>query len=336
MTVKRIIILFLNLTFTCLLSCQNTINYEGKKTKMEYDVTQDSVWIETSNGKIFGLLFQPVGIDNSKLPAMLFLQGGGDVGLENYIYEAKFFAENGVISMVCDKSGSGLSETLTSWSQQSFKEKTDEYMEIFNWLSNHEKVDKEKVGVHGMSEGGRLALNMASRYPTKIAFVNAVSGPIVSFKENQLYAIYNYLQSQNMDSITITKTINVWDKYFDDIGNGKITEETIQQINELTESAPDLRYRPDNSGNLPSRPLSEDIHFTFEESIDRITCPVLLQYGKLDIIVDPIKSNSLIPKKPNFIIKNYIDTDHSMNLKNGDVQPLFITDKLIWIQGILN
>lgn len=336
MTLKNtFIFLLLNLTFTCLTFCQTIGDGESKPDEVEYEIKLDSVWIETSNGKIFGLLFQPVEINKNKTLAMLFLQGGGNVGLANYLYEARFFAKNGVTSLVCDKSGTGLSETQKSWTQQSFKEKTNEYIEIFTWLSNYEGIDNNKVGVHGMSEGGRLALNMAIKHPEKIAFVNAVSSPTGSFKENQLYAIYNHLHSQNIDHAIIVNALYTWNMYFDDISKGEISEKTLLLINELIKIAPDLRYRPDNSGELPSRPLSEDIHFALE-GIEKITCPVLLQYGELDARVDPVKSLSLIPKKQNFEIKNYVDTDHSMNLKNGDIQPLFLDDKLIWIQNILN
>ena len=324
----KLIFLFFYLVYTSQAICQT------KYDKEQYEIKQDSVWIETSNGKIFGLLFQPIGIDKSEIPAILCLQGGGDVGLANYTYEARFFAKNGIASLVCDKSGTGLSQTKKSWTQQSFKEKTVEYLELHTWLSNYKGINNNKVGVHGMSEGGRLALNMAIKSPNKIAFVNAVSGPTASFKENQLYAIYNHLLSQKaIDNVTINKAIKVWDRYFEDISKGEISSKTLKAINELIEVAPRLRYRPDASGILPLRPLSEDIHFTLEGSLENINCPLLLQYGELDTRVDPIRSLSNIPKKMNFVIKNYTDTDHSMNLKNGDINPLFIEDKLNWIQN---
>jgi pimeloyl-ACP methyl ester carboxylesterase len=325
-----IVLLFLNLSFSCFAFC------ETKLSKTKYEIKQDSVWIETTNGKIFGLLFRPIGIKKDKNPAILCLQGGGDVGLANYLYEAKFFAKNGIAALVCDKSGTGLSNTKKSWRQQSFKDKTNEYMELFTWLSNYSGIDNDKVGVHGMSEGGSLALNMAIEHPDKIAFVNAVSGPTISYKENQLYAIYNHLRLQNIDNAIIVKAVKVWNLYFDDIGKGEISKKTLSSINELAENAPDLRYRPSNSTELPSRPLSQDIHFTLKGRITKIICPVLLQYGELDVLVDAVKSLSLIPKKSNFEIKNYADTDHSMNLRNGDIHPRFLADKLIWIKNLEN
>ena len=325
---NRLVLLVIGLTISSIVRCQTNPD------NLTYGIKKDSVWIETTNGEIFGLLFQPIGTRKSKIPAILCLQGGGDVGLDNYIFEAKFFAKYGIAALVCDKSGAGLSKTKKSWTQQSFKEKTTEYLEIHNWLSNYEGIDKSNVGIHGMSEGGRLALNMAIEKPNKIAFVNSVSGPIVSFKENQLYAIYHHLHSYNkLDSTTIEKAIEVWDSYFEDVANKKITKETLKAINNLIEIAPNLRYRPDITERLPSRPLSEDIHFTIEEGVKNIDCPILLQYGELDTRVDPIKSISAIPNKSNFKIKKYNATDHSMNLNNGNMNPLYIEDKLDWIQA---
>ena len=124
--------------------------------------------------------------------------------------------------------------------------------------------------------------------------------------------------------------------YFDDISNGEISEATLALIDQLIASAPYLRTRPNRSANLLLRPLPEDINFIVEDRLNHIVCPVLLLYGELDILVDPVKSLSLVPDKPNFKKKNYADTDHSMNFKNGDINPLFLKDKLDWIQEVLN
>jgi pimeloyl-ACP methyl ester carboxylesterase len=316
-------------------SCQEKRKRQNLSKDTSYKIKKDSVWIDTSNGKIFGLLFQPVLGHSEKVPAVLCLQGGGDVGLTNYLYEAEFFAKIGIAALVCDKSGTGLSETEKRWQEQSFKDKTTEYLELHSWLSSQKTIDPIKVGVHGMSEGGRLALNMAIRRPEKIAFVNVVSGPIASFKENQLYAIKHYLANQNFKPTEIEQAVDVWETYFNDVGKGLISNETISAIKELIEIVPNLRYRPAVSKNLPSRPLREDIHFGLEGSVGSIVCPVLFQYGENDILVDPVTSISLIPYKPNFLIKLYTGTDHSMNLKNGNIHPDFLHDKKNWIENLI-
>jgi dienelactone hydrolase len=323
------ILLFLSLSFSIYAF------YENRLDKEEYEIKEDSVWIETSNGKIFGLLFSPIGVKKDKIPAMLLLQGGGDIGLANYLYEAKFFAKNGIAALVCDKSGSGLSKTKKNWTEQSFKEKTNEYFEIFTWLSNYAGINKNKIGVHGMSEGGRLALNLVAEYPSKIAFANAVSGPIDSFKENQLYGISNLYHSQNLDSAITAEALEIWDVYFNEIAKKKISNETVLKIENLRSKEPALRYFPLSTTELPSRPLPEDVHFSLVDKIKEINCPILFQYGEWDTRVDPVRSVNLIPKIDLFEIKVYPKTDHSMNLENGNMYPLFLEDKKEWILRIL-
>lgn len=264
----------------------------------EYEVQRDSVWIKTSAGILFGIVFNP---------------------LES--------VKNGIVSLVCDKSGAGLSKTKNHWSEQSFEDKIKEYNELFTWLSNRKIVNSNMVGLHGMSEGGRLALNLAMEFPDKIAFVNTVSRPIESFKKNQLYAIRHYLLSRTNDTTNVGKAVSIWDAYLNDIGLGKISAETVQRINEFKKLGTNIDYLPNNSSKLPPRPLSQDIHFTQENKLDRINCPVLFQYGDLDNLVNSKKSLSLIPKHPKFTVKIYAKTDHSMNLPNGDIHPNFLMDK---------
>ena len=72
------------------LVCFSLAAFQAKPELKNQEIKRDSVWIETSNGQIFGVLFQPINPEKSKIPAVLCLQGGGDVGLANYTYEAKF------------------------------------------------------------------------------------------------------------------------------------------------------------------------------------------------------------------------------------------------------
>ncbi len=317
--------------FVCLLTSVSCAQNSGEiESKKEYEITADSVWIETANGKIFGMCYSPIGL-NEKLPAVLCLQGGGDVGLSNYLYEAKFFAKQGMVTLVCDKSGAGLSKTNKAWSGQTFTEKIKEYSELLTWLKNHPKSNEELVGVHGMSEGGRLALNLAVDYPEDVAFVNSVSGPLASFKDNQLYAIYNLLHSQNFKFPVIVEALSIWNDYFDEIGRRSISKETVERANQLRLKVPGLRYLPANTIELPNRPLPEDIHFNLVNTVNQIQCPVLFQLGENDARVDPVMTIFLLEEKSNFMVKKYKNTDHNMNFENGNMNPAFLDDKLLWL-----
>lgn len=295
--------------------------------------TYDSIYVELEEDTLFGVVVLPENYNpHEEYPAVLFLQGGGEVGLDNYLYEPRLFARAGYIGLICDKAGSGLSSGRHHFRTQSFEEKTTEYLKILDYLSTYPGVDKQQMGIHGMSEGGRLVVHMASVAPSKIDFAISVSGPIESFKENQLYAIEHHLLQRNYSSEVIEQTLIVWDQYYSEVANGQIDQTTIDDISALRISNPNL-YLPPASTSLPSSPPRADIHFQQQNDFANIQCPILFQYGLDDRIVDARRSIELIPNNPFFIIKAYERTDHSMNFENN-IHPRYDIDKLEFLQSI--
>jgi len=307
----------------------------GRNQFQNYEITKDSVYINAGQNKIFGILFRPVIKEKKNFPAILCLQGGGDVGLKNYFYEAEFFAKNGIAALVCDKAGAGLSKGPDSWVTQTFEQKVEEYGHLLEWLKKQTGIDPAKTGVHGLSEGGRLAIALAIKFPAKVAFVNSVSEPVQSFKDNQLFAIQNYLVNRNLEYSTIVKVLSLWNEYFNAIANKNITGELIERVNKLRSKYPKL-YLPGNSTDLPQRPRAEDINYTLKGKLDKIKCPVFLQFGEDDHIVNVKRAISLFPKSPEIKSTIYKDTNHSMLTENNFVQPKYLIDKIEWLTTILN
>ncbi len=302
----------------------------GQNQFHNYKIKKDSVYIKSGSDTIFGVFFRPIVKGNQNIPAVLCLQGGGDVGLKNYFYEAEFFAKNGVAALVCDKAGAGLSKGTDSWITQTFEQKVTEYGHLLDWLRKQPGIDPVKTGIHGLSEGGRLALSLAIKFPERVAFVNSVSGPVQSFKDNQLFAIQNYLLIRKMGYSEIIKILSLWNKYFDSIANKKIPQNLIIRINKIREVYPKL-YLPSNSTDLPQRPRSEDINYTLKGKLDKIQCPVFLQFGKEDHVVNVARAISLFPDSPLIKTEIYKDTNHSMLTENNIVQPRYLIDKINWL-----
>jgi dienelactone hydrolase/ketosteroid isomerase-like protein len=300
-----------------------------------YDIIKDSVWIKTPIDTLFAVLFKPKLTVDKKMPAIYCLQGGGDVGMTNYFYEAELFANAGIVALVCDKAGAGKSKGKSSWITQTFSEKTIEYSTVLDWLLSQPFVDTSLVGVHGPSEGGRLALSLVLANPSKVKFVNAVSAPLKTLKENQLYAIEKLLISQGYGYSVIAQTLGLFNEYFDAVKNKSISKELIERVNKLRGQYPKL-YLPINSTNLPRMPQSADIDYTFGSDINKITCPIYFQYGANDAVVNVANSLKLIPQDNNVTIKVYEHTDHSINYPNGDTHGGYHIDKMKWILSIIN
>jgi dienelactone hydrolase/ketosteroid isomerase-like protein len=299
-----------------------------------YKIEKDSVWINTGKDSLFAVIFKPNTLKNKKLPAIYCLQGGGNVGIDNYYYEAELFASVGIVSLVCDKAGAGKSKGKSSWITQTFKEKVEEYSSVLNWLMQQSYVDTSQIGIHGPSEGGRLALSVALANPSKIKFVNAVSAPLETLKENQLYAIEKLLLSKGYAYSVIAQTLGLFNDYFDAIKARNISEDLMFRVNQLRAKYPNL-YLPLNSTKLPRMPQSDDIDYTFGSDLNQINCPIFFQYGSDDAVVNVSKSLKYIPKKDNIELKIYKNTDHSINYPNGDIHGGYHLDKIKWIFSIL-
>lgn len=299
-----------------------------------HDVIRDSTWIYTGTDSIFSMIFKPSVKNNERSPAIFCLQGGGNVGKENYYFEAEMFAKAGIVAMVCDKSGAGKSKGISSWITQNFDQKTDEYLMLYEWLSKQMFVDSTQMGVHGPSEGGRLALAMAIKRPKLVKFVNAVSAPLETLKENQLYAIKNLLISQEYSYSVIATTLFIFNKYFDAVKNRSISEDLVEQIDSMRNLYPKL-YLPQSSTALPRMPQAEDINFGLETDFNSIDCPIYFQYGSEDRIVNVINSSKKIGKNSKHELKIYKNADHSINYLNGDIHGSYHLDKLKWIYSQL-
>ena len=299
-----------------------------------FDVRQDSVRIIAGQDTLFGWLFKPVAPAGEKRPAILCLQGGGNAGIDNYLYEAEMFARCGITALVCDKAGAGKSKGPGSWITQTFRDKLKEYGLLIDWLSAQPFVDKHKVGVHGPSEGGRMAVETGIAYPEKVAFVNAVSAPLETLKENQLYAIEQLLIKTDYPYSVIAEALALFNDYFDAVDRREIPQSLAQSVQEMRKKYPKM-YLPLEGTNLPRMPRPEDIHDTIGGGPKNLQCPVYFQYGADDKVVNVHNCLKKIPDLPHITLTVYDDTDHSINLENGSTHGSYHLDKLRWVLSVV-
>lgn len=315
---------------------QDFYRANGQQQVKSVEIVRDSVFVVTATDTLFGYVFKPKA-GGKKFPAVLCLQGGGDVGLENYLLEAEFFASQGFIAAIFDKSGSGKSTGKSSWITQTFEEKVIEYSRLFHWLQGQSFVNPAHVGISGLSEGGRLALAVGLQHPEKVAFINSVSAPLESYKENQLYAIRQLLVSRGFSESVIVESSALFEEYFDAVAVGTIPGYLVEKIEAFKKKNPGQIYLPNASTQLPRMPQQGDIHYSLGngKELSVLTCPILFQYGSSDAIVNVKRSMALIPSKKHFTVHHYMRTDHSMNMENGELHPRYLRDKKMWLEEIV-
>lgn len=300
-------------------------------------VLRDTVYIACGGDTLGGILFYTPHVKENT-PACLMLQGGGQVNLGNYILEAEYLAKQGIITLLCDKSGVGLSKGNGTWYNQTFQQKTSEYLCLFQWLKAHPKTNAQKIGVHGLSEGGRLLVAMMIA-DSSIAFGINVSGPIQSFKENQLYAIKQLLISRSFADTLVTETLQLWHRYFVAIAKRSIPEKLVKDIKQLHAIEPGL-YLPSQLDTLPTRPQPQDIYYDNAAELKHVNIPLLVQYGSADKRVDVRKDSLHLKQAENAFIRLlwYKGVDHNMTNSQGEVYKDYLIDKLKFLQsiGIIN
>jgi len=314
----------------------------GKKTilkKKKLFNTKD-VWIPHGKDTLYGKLFMPINT-NLQHPGCLILQGGGSVGLKNYEYEAHFLAANGIATLLCNKAGEGKSKGESNFNYQTFDEKTAEYNTLFEFLKSQPNIDKSKVGVHGISEGGRLALRLGA-HNNDVAFILAGAAPIMSFIDGQLYAMNQLHRDLSIDETTNLTIQNIWKTYYDNIIQGKISKSNIDLANSIRNINPRI-FLPPNSTEVPGSPRKEDLigSMVFKD-LSKIKAPILLQYGENDHRVSPFKSiqnfKSHINSTTEWKKIIYKRANHSFMSPEFQISTNYLQDKINWIKsiGILN
>lgn len=113
---------------------------------------------------------------SGKFPAVVVLHGNTGYKEEGHIEGlARALAENGIGAIRFDASGYGESEG-TIEDDYRFSNYMQDAQVVYEYLSNLEWVEKDKVGVCGQSMGGMIALILAKNNPT-IASVCIISAP---------------------------------------------------------------------------------------------------------------------------------------------------------------
>jgi pimeloyl-ACP methyl ester carboxylesterase len=188
------------------------INSDGSETT-DSTFTVEQIKVPSEGLLIHGWLYLPTG--NEKVPLVVLTNGGGDgsralKSLSDWI--APILAHCGYAAFVHDKRGTGLSEG--DFASTTYNDYINDAGNCATFLANHARIDPGKIGVMGGSEGGRVAVIAASRFPA-IKFVISQAGTVVTAVEDRLYAQLNGMKDGGLltDSM-LAKVRPLWEKSF--------------------------------------------------------------------------------------------------------------------------
>lgn len=176
----------------------------------ESTFTVEPMKIPSEGLLINGWLYLPKSA--GPFPLVVLTNGGGDdsrpiKSLSDWI--APILAHCGFAAFVHDKRGTGQSEGQ-------FEETTyDDYVTDAGncalFLSRRQDIDPNLIGVLGGSEGGRIAVLTASRYPA-VTFAISFAGTVVSALDDRMNAQMGWLKSKGLSDSVLSEVVPLWDK----------------------------------------------------------------------------------------------------------------------------
>lgn len=175
--------------------------------------TVEKIRIPGDDILITGWLYLPK--QEGKFPVVVLTNGGGDEtqpikSLSEFM--APILAHCGIAAFVHDKRGTG--ESGGDYIQTSYEDYIRDAGNCARWLAGHDRIDPGMVGAMGGSEGGRVAVSAACRYP-EIKFVISQAGSVVSNVDDRLYAQLNGMADAGiLDETTMAEVKPLWERSF--------------------------------------------------------------------------------------------------------------------------
>ena len=232
-----------------------------------------------SNGDITlnGTLTLPEGWDkNTK--AVVMVTGSGQQNRDEEIFDHKPFAviadalaRKGIASLRYDDRGWGNKAIrFTDFTTDDFKQDAAAGIDLL-------RRKFKTVGVIGHSEGGTIALMLASEGKTD--FVVSLAGMTISGKQTLLNQNIDALRSIGLQEETVEKYSEVISDIFDKVAAGQDIDEYLKGAENMENFKPII----DHAKKLLTSPymrhfITKDIH----NSLPTIKCPVLALNGKKD------------------------------------------------------
>ena len=218
----------------------------------------EQMQIESEGLMINGWLYLPE--KEGKYPLVVLTNGGGGdnrpiKSLSDFI--APVFAHCGIAAFVHDKRGTGKSEGI-------FRETTyEDYIRDAGncaiHLSNDPRINPDLIGVMGGSEGGRIAVVAASRYPV-FKFVISMNGTMVSMIDDRLNAQTGALRNHGYSDSLVQLARPLWRESFGAWASNdpQVHEKVNQKINKYRESF-DRGLIPFTKEEMDTIPEFEDL-----------------------------------------------------------------------------
>ena len=293
--------------------------------------------VTTENGDTIGVsVFLPKG--QGPFPAVLIARGAGNFDRSANYTEAEIFSSYGIATLLYDNYGTGQSNGDPR--TKDFEDKQNVALHLYAHLQNNTKIDRNKIGLMGGSQGARIAAMAASKgiHP---AFLILRAHPMETRKDQQLYAIGAFLRQRNVQEETIIRALHLWERYFDLAHKQEIDHAYIAAVDQLRKENSELILPPAPANQAPAFAWPDDIYDATMDYVTKIKCPVLSEHGANDDRVPPNKSIHFLREglakadNDQLSVILYPNTNHSLMMPGFRIAPGLFMNEVNWIKEVL-
>ena len=253
-----------------------------------------------------------------KHPAVVMITGSGPqnrdeelVGFKPFKIIADYLTRNGIAVLRYDDRGVGGS-TGKNVSEYTSEDFAGDVLEAVKFLKTRPDINPEQIGLIGHSEGGIVAPISASK-SKDVAFIILIAGTGVKGIDILKEQTSLIMKANDAKEEEIKETTEMFEKVYKVIeSNGdwselhkefeksilesydEMTEEqkkTITDKNEYAKSMADLQIK-----QMQSIWMKYFIVYNPAPTLEKVTCPVLMLFGELDLQVPPSQNREPMEK----------------------------------------
>lgn len=296
----------------------------------------EEIIFSNENIKLAGTLYKPGGKDPS--PALVIVHPASAAERTDPFYEhlKSELPQHGIAVLIFDRRGSGASDG--NFETANFEDLAGDVISAVEYLQSRPDIDKNKIGLHGTSQGAWIAPIAAARKPD-IAFIVAVSASGVSPADQMNYGVAFHLAQAGFEPTFVAKAIqlrNLVNEYF----RGHVSREDAQA--ELSRFENELWYEKAYlylSSELPEDITQSKWHYEMDyEPLSvwkEVKQPTLFLFAQVDEWV-PIDQSMLNYKNvtahlSDVTLQQIRGTDHLMRNQMGEISEEYLAALIDWL-----
>ncbi|MDX1578113.1 MAG: alpha/beta fold hydrolase, partial [Gemmatimonadota bacterium] len=165
------------------------------------------VRFENGDLELAGLWFVPSG--EGPFPAAVFIRGSGPSSRDSYWARAiaDVFLDEGVAVLLPDKRGSDGSGG--DWRTADFEDLAGDALAAVDYVRGRAEVRGDRVGLVGLSQGGKIAPVAASRAGDRVAFVVDFVGAATTLVEQLSWEMFHTFREEGLEGQALQEALRL-------------------------------------------------------------------------------------------------------------------------------